>query len=37
MLDENIEEKKSARKMDCGQLIKWKKLPMDDLEHLVEK
>jgi hypothetical protein len=33
-LDEKIEENRSTRKMDHGQLSKWKKPPMDALEHL---
>jgi hypothetical protein len=36
-LDEKIEENRSARKMDCGQLIKRKKPPMDALKHLARK
>jgi hypothetical protein len=34
MLDENIEEKISARRKDHEQLNKWKKAPMDAFEHL---
>jgi hypothetical protein len=34
-LDENIEEDKSARKMDHGQLSKRKNPPFDSLEHLM--
>jgi hypothetical protein len=37
LLNENIEEEISTRNMDCGQLNKWKKTPMNDLEHLVGK
>jgi hypothetical protein len=33
MLDEEIEDDKSARKIDCGQLNKRKKLSLDALEH----
>jgi hypothetical protein len=33
MLDEEIEDGRSARKMDCGQFNKWKNLPLDALEH----
>jgi hypothetical protein len=33
-LDEDIEEDKSARKMDHGQLIKRKNPPVDALDHL---
>jgi hypothetical protein len=36
-LDEEIKEDKSTRKMDCGQLSKKKKPPMDSLEHLAGK
>jgi hypothetical protein len=34
-LDEEIEEDKSTRKMDCGKLSKLKKPPLDALEHLM--
>jgi hypothetical protein len=36
-LDEKIEENRSTRKMDRGQLSKQKNPPMDALEHLVGK
>jgi hypothetical protein len=36
-LNEKIEEDRSARKMDRGQLNKQKNPPMDALEHLVGK
>jgi hypothetical protein len=36
-LDEKIEDNISTRNIDCGQLSKWKKPPMDDLEHLTGK
>jgi hypothetical protein len=36
-LDEKIEENRSTRKMDRGQLSKWKKPPIDALEHLMGK
>jgi hypothetical protein len=36
-LDEKIEDDRSTRKMDHGQLSKWKNPPMDALEHLVGK
>jgi hypothetical protein len=36
-LDEKIEENRSARKMDRGQLSKRKNPPMDALEHLAGK
>jgi hypothetical protein len=36
-LDEEIEEYKSTRKMDCGQLSKWKNPLVDALEHLMGK
>jgi hypothetical protein len=36
-LDEKIEENRSTRKMDRGQLSKWKNPPIDALEHLVGK
>jgi hypothetical protein len=36
-LDEKIEENKSARKIDHGQLSKWKNPPIDSLEHLTGK
>jgi hypothetical protein len=35
MLDEEIEDDRSARNMDRGKLRKWKNPPMDALEHLV--
>jgi hypothetical protein len=34
-LNEKIEEERSKKKMDRGQLNKWKKSPTDALEHLV--
>jgi hypothetical protein len=37
LLDENIEENRSTRKMDRGQLNKRKNPPMDSLEHLMGK
>jgi hypothetical protein len=33
-LDERIKEDISERKMDLEQIIKWKKPPLDALEHL---
>ena len=33
MLDEDIEDDGSTRNMDRGQLNKWKKPPLDALEH----
>jgi hypothetical protein len=36
-LDGEIEEDRSTRKMDRGQLSKWKNPPMDALEHLAGK
>jgi hypothetical protein len=36
-LNEKIEEDKSTRKMDRGQLNKGKNPPMDSLENLTEK
>jgi hypothetical protein len=36
-LEEKIEEDRSTRNMDRGQLSKWKKTPTDALEHLVGK
>jgi hypothetical protein len=36
-LDEEIKDNRSTRKMDCGQLNKWKKLPLDALEHRVRR
>jgi hypothetical protein len=36
-LDEKIEENRSTRNMDRGQLNKRKNPPMDALEHLVGK
>jgi hypothetical protein len=36
-LDEENEDDRSSRKMDCGQLSKWKKLQLDDLEHPVRR
>jgi len=36
-LEEKIKEDKEAKNMDCGHLSKWKKIPTDTLEHLVEK
>jgi hypothetical protein len=32
-LDEEIEDDRSTRKMDRGQLSKWKNPPLDALEH----
>ena len=32
-MDEKIEDDRSARKKDRGQLSKWKNLPLDALEH----
>jgi hypothetical protein len=32
-LEKEIENDKSARKKDCGQLSKWKNPPLDALEH----
>jgi hypothetical protein len=36
-LDEEIEDDRSTRKMDRGQLSKWKNPPIDALEHLTGK
>jgi hypothetical protein len=36
-LNEKIKEDRSPRKMDHGQLSKWKMTPTDALEHLVGK
>jgi hypothetical protein len=36
-LNEKTEEDRSTRKMDRGQLNKWKNPPIDALEHLVGK
>jgi hypothetical protein len=36
-LEEKIKEDKALKKMDRGQLNKWKNTPMDDLEHLAGK
>jgi hypothetical protein len=36
-LKENIKEDRSTKKMDHGQLSKWKKTPTDALEHLAGK
>jgi len=36
-LNREIKEDRSARKMDCGQLDKQKKPPMDGLEDLARK
>jgi hypothetical protein len=36
-LNENIEEDRLARKMERGQLSKWKKPPTDAFEHYVGK
>ena len=33
MLDEEIEDDRSTRKKDCGQLSERKKPPLDALEH----
>jgi hypothetical protein len=35
-LEEKIKEDKSSKKMYHGQLNKWKKTSMDDLEHFTE-
>jgi hypothetical protein len=32
-LDEEIKDDRSARKKDNGKLSKWKKTPLDALEH----
>ena len=36
-MDEEIEDDRSARKMDHGQLSKRKKAPLDALEHRVRR
>jgi hypothetical protein len=36
-LDEEIKDDRSARKMDQGQLSKWKNPPLDALEHRVRR
>jgi hypothetical protein len=36
-LDEEIEDERSTRKKDHGQLSKWKKPPLDALEHRVRR
>jgi hypothetical protein len=36
-LEEKIEEDKAVRKVDHGQLSKWKKTSTSALEHLMEK
>jgi hypothetical protein len=36
-LEDKIEENTSTRKMDCGQLNKWKNPTIDALEHLMGK
>jgi hypothetical protein len=36
-LDEEIEDDRSERKMDHGQLNKWKKIPFNALEHHVRR
>jgi hypothetical protein len=36
-LDEEIEDDRSTRKTDCGQLSKWKKTPVNSLEHHARK
>jgi hypothetical protein len=36
-LEEKIKEDKEVKKMDHGQLSKWKKTSTGALEHLVEK
>jgi hypothetical protein len=33
LLDEKIEDERLERKMDCGQLNKWKNPSLDALEH----
>jgi hypothetical protein len=35
-LEERIEEDKEAKKMDHGQLRKWRKTSKSDLEHLAK-
>jgi hypothetical protein len=37
LLNKKIEEDRSTRNMDRGQLNKWKNPPTDALEHLVGK
>jgi hypothetical protein len=34
-LDEDIEEDRSTRKVDHGQISRWKNTPVDSLEHLI--
>jgi hypothetical protein len=36
-LDEEIEDDRSARKMDRGRLGKWKNPPLDALEHRMRR
>jgi hypothetical protein len=36
-LDEEIEDDRSIRKTDRGQLNKWKNPPLDALEHCVRR
>jgi hypothetical protein len=36
-LDEEINDDRSARKMDCGQLSKQKKPSLDALEHRMKR
>jgi hypothetical protein len=35
--DEKIEDERYEMKMNCGQLNKWKKPPLDALEHYVTR
>jgi hypothetical protein len=37
LLDEETEDDRSVGKMDRGQLSKWKKPPLDSLEHHVRR
>jgi hypothetical protein len=37
MLDEEIEDDRSTRKIDCGQLSKQKNISLDTLEHHVRR
>ena len=36
-MDEEIKDEKSTRNKDHGQLSKWKKPPLDDLEHYMRR
>jgi hypothetical protein len=36
-LDEDIEDDRSTSKIDLGQLNKWKKPPLDALDHHVRR